>query len=129
MSLDGFVTGPNAGVGNPMGDDDGRLHDWMVDTESDADAGILEEIYRTTGAIVIGKRMFDVGEEPWGDPLPSICRYSSSPTSRENRCQWRAARRIRSWLTGSKRPSRGARRPLARGTLASGEAPASRSST
>lgn len=28
MSLDGFITGPGEGVGNPLGDD-GRLHDWM----------------------------------------------------------------------------------------------------
>ncbi len=35
MSLDGFVTGPNEGVGNPLGDDDGRLHDWMFDKKTD----------------------------------------------------------------------------------------------
>jgi hypothetical protein len=29
MSPDGFVTGPNEGVGNPLGDDGDRLHDWM----------------------------------------------------------------------------------------------------
>jgi len=29
MSLDGFITGPNDGVRNPLGDGDGRLHDWM----------------------------------------------------------------------------------------------------
>jgi len=28
MSLDGFITGPGEGVGNPLGDD-GRLHNWM----------------------------------------------------------------------------------------------------
>jgi hypothetical protein len=27
MSLDGFVTGPNVGVGNGMGDDGERLHE------------------------------------------------------------------------------------------------------
>lgn len=70
MSLDGFVTGPNPGVGNPLGDDRGRLHEWMTDADSDADAQVLDEVYSTTGAIVIGKRMFDVGEEPWGDPPP-----------------------------------------------------------
>jgi dihydrofolate reductase len=42
----------------------------MLDTKSDADAEVLDEVYGTTGAIVIGKRMFDVGEEPWGDPPP-----------------------------------------------------------
>jgi hypothetical protein len=31
MSLDGFVTGPNVAVGNPLGDDGERLHEWMFD--------------------------------------------------------------------------------------------------
>jgi hypothetical protein len=31
MSLDGFVTGPNVGIEHPLGEDGGRLHDWMVD--------------------------------------------------------------------------------------------------
>ena len=33
-------------------------------------AEIVDEIYATTGAVLIGKRMFDVGVEPWGDPPP-----------------------------------------------------------
>ena len=70
MSLDGFITGPNAGIGNPLGDDDGRLHDWMFAAKADADAAVLEEVYATAGAIVMGRRMFDVGVEPWGDPPP-----------------------------------------------------------
>jgi dihydrofolate reductase len=70
MSLDGFATGPNEGVGNPLGDDDGRLHAWVDAAKTEADAEVLDEIYATTGAIVIGKRMFDVGVEPWGDPPP-----------------------------------------------------------
>jgi dihydrofolate reductase len=70
MSLDGFITGPNEGVGNPLGDDAGRLHDWMFDAATDADAGVLAEAYARTGAILMGRRMFDVGVEPWGDPPP-----------------------------------------------------------
>ena len=71
MSLDGFITDPNASVGSPLeGNDPGRLHDWMFDAKTETDAGIVDEIYESTGAIVIGKRMFDVGFEPWGDPPP-----------------------------------------------------------
>ncbi len=70
MSLDGFVTGPNEGVGNPLGDDDGRLHDWMFAARTDADAEVLDEVYATAGALLIGRRMFDVGVGPWGDPPP-----------------------------------------------------------
>jgi dihydrofolate reductase len=70
MSLDGFVTGPNVRVGNGMGDDGDRLHDWRFDAKTETDDAIVDEIYASTGAVVIGKRMFDVGFEPWGDPPP-----------------------------------------------------------
>ena len=71
MSLDGFITDPNASVGSPLeGDDPGRLHDWRFGAKTEADAAILDEIYESTGAVMIGKRMFDVGFEPWGDPPP-----------------------------------------------------------
>jgi dihydrofolate reductase len=71
MSLDGFITDPNAGVGTPLeGNDPGRLHDWMFDAKTDADGDVVAERYASTGAILIGRRMFDVGFEPWGDPPP-----------------------------------------------------------
>lgn len=71
MSLDGFITDPKASVGTALeGNDPGRLHDWRFDAKTDTDAAIVEEIYASTGAVVIGKRMFDAGFEPWGDPPP-----------------------------------------------------------
>jgi len=70
MSLDGFITEPNMPPGNALGDDPGRLHDWMFDRRTDADAEIRDALYARTGAVVIGRRMFDVGFEPWGDPPP-----------------------------------------------------------
>src|SRR5512132_2351535 len=73
MSLDGFVTDPEASVGTPLeGDDPGRLSDWQFDpkTTTETDAAVVADRYASTGAILIGKRMFDVGFEPWGDPPP-----------------------------------------------------------
>jgi dihydrofolate reductase len=70
MSLDGFITGPNVGVGNGLGDNGERLHDWMFDAKTEADAAIVDANYASSGAILIGKGMFDVGFEPWGDPPP-----------------------------------------------------------
>jgi len=73
MSLDGFITDPQASVGTPLeGNDPGRLSDWQFDakTKTETDAAIVDELYASTGAVVIGKRMFDVGFEPWGDPPP-----------------------------------------------------------
>jgi dihydrofolate reductase len=70
MSLDGFISGPNVRVGNGMGDDGDRLHDWRFDAKTETDEGMVRELYASTGAVLIGKRMFDVGFEPWGDPPP-----------------------------------------------------------
>jgi len=70
MSLDGFITGPNVRIGNGMGDDGDRLHDWMFDAKTETDAKIVAEKNALTGAVIMGKRMFDVGFEPWGDPPP-----------------------------------------------------------
>jgi dihydrofolate reductase len=70
MSLDGFITGPNVSAGNGLGDGGERLHDWMFDGKTDADAEVVDEVYATTGAILIGRSMFDLGFEPWGDPPP-----------------------------------------------------------
>jgi dihydrofolate reductase len=70
MSLDGFTTGPNVRAGNGMGDDGDRLHDWMFDAKTKTDEEIIDDVRAATGAVIIGKRMFDVGFEPWGDPPP-----------------------------------------------------------
>jgi dihydrofolate reductase len=77
MSLDGFSTGPNLGVGNGMGDGGDRLHEWMgwEDGGPAATAGVGDELtpfdlLQRSGAVVVGRRMFDVGEEPWGDDPP-----------------------------------------------------------
>jgi dihydrofolate reductase len=70
MSLDGFIAGPNVRVGNGMGDEGDRLHAWVFGANTEADDAIVAEKNAAPGAIVIGKRMFDVGFEPWGDPPP-----------------------------------------------------------
>jgi dihydrofolate reductase len=71
VSLDGFITDPKASVGTPLeGNDPGRLHDWKFDAKTEIDEAIVDETYASTGAVLIGKRMFDVGFEPWGDPPP-----------------------------------------------------------
>jgi dihydrofolate reductase len=70
MSLDGFIAGPNVRVGNGMGDEGDRLHAWVFGGNTETDDAIVAEKNAAPGAIVIGKRMFDVGFEPWGDPPP-----------------------------------------------------------
>jgi dihydrofolate reductase len=82
MSLDGFVTGPNPREGLPLGDGGQRLHDWMFSRRADcgrreaadADAAITRELFASTGAVLMGRRIFDLGIGPWGDtPFPVPC--------------------------------------------------------
>ncbi len=68
MSLDGFTAGPNVDVGQPMGDGGERLHDWMFLGKTGREATAFEEEwFEATGAIIMGRRTFDVGVVPWGD--------------------------------------------------------------
>jgi dihydrofolate reductase len=70
VSLDGFITGPDDRVGNPLGDNGELLHEWVFDAGTDVDHEVFAERFKTSGAVVVGRRMFDVGFEPWGDPPP-----------------------------------------------------------
>ncbi|HYH11561.1 MAG TPA: dihydrofolate reductase family protein, partial [Thermomicrobiales bacterium] len=79
MSLDGYIAGPNDSIDNPLGDDGERLHEWMTSLESwqqshgleggerNQDSEIAEEYGRDVGAYILGRRMFDNGQGPWGD--------------------------------------------------------------
>jgi dihydrofolate reductase len=68
MSLDGFIAGPNVGVENPLGDSGELLHEWMFAGKTDEESVEFEEqLFRPCGAMLIGRRMLDVGIGPWGD--------------------------------------------------------------
>jgi dihydrofolate reductase len=68
MSLDGFITGPNEGPDNGLGDGGHRLHDWVMTGEDvDLEAlrrsggvnGQLVDEFMSTGAVVAGRRTFE----------------------------------------------------------------------
>ena len=71
-SLDGYVTGPNDSRDNPFGDGAGMLHDWLSTAATDQDRAILQDIFDTTGAIVMGRTSFEKneGDGGWGDNGP-----------------------------------------------------------
>jgi dihydrofolate reductase len=81
MSLDGFIAGPNDGPELGLGEGGERLHEWVVELASwrerhglaggktDADAERLDEAFKATGAIVIGRRMYD-NAHGWGENPP-----------------------------------------------------------
>ncbi len=82
MSLDGFVAGPNDGPERPLGDGGERLFQWyssgdtafplpgtdMVFKISRASAELLQEEWDTIGAMVAGRRMFDIANAWRGNP-------------------------------------------------------------
>jgi dihydrofolate reductase len=72
VSLDGFITGPNVAVGNGMGDGGERLHEWMFPADGSPGrvAEARKEMFGTSGAVLMGRRMFDVGLKPWGENPP-----------------------------------------------------------
>jgi dihydrofolate reductase len=86
MSLDGIGAGPNPSEEDRMGVGGERLHEWFpfydpeqestagVPTAGEADARMVRELFAATGAVVLGKRTFDLGLEPWGGtPFPVPC--------------------------------------------------------
>jgi dihydrofolate reductase len=68
MSLDGYVTGPDVRPEEPMGDGGERLHEWMFPGKSAADTERYQtDLFSTVGALIMGRRMADLGIGPWGE--------------------------------------------------------------
>jgi dihydrofolate reductase len=70
MSLDAFVTAPNAGPEAGLGDDGMPLHDWVF-RGHEIDQAVLAETTERSGAVVMGRKLFDVVDSPggWGDDI------------------------------------------------------------
>ncbi|MCR6484434.1 dihydrofolate reductase family protein [Amycolatopsis sp. OK19-0408] len=66
MSADGIVAGPDTSAEHRLGKDGDLLHEWMFEG-SDADTEVSARLFDGTGAFVVGRTMFDVGVDPWGD--------------------------------------------------------------
>ncbi|MEV6126856.1 dihydrofolate reductase family protein [Streptomyces violaceusniger] len=68
VSLDGFVTGPDPGPDNGLGTGGEALHTWAFSEDPD-DRRILREATDRSGAVVLGRRLFDIVDGPngWDD--------------------------------------------------------------
>lgn len=83
MSLDGFIAGPNASWEQPLGDGGEQLFAWyfsgdtdyevpgsdMVLKTSPVSAGLIRAFHGTIGALVMGRRTFDI-MNGWGGRAP-----------------------------------------------------------
>lgn len=79
MSLDGFIAGPNQTTEQPLGAGGERLHEWVYGLkswreahgesggESTPDDDVIAESISSTGAVVMGRRMFSGGAGAWED--------------------------------------------------------------
>ncbi|GAA5211118.1 dihydrofolate reductase family protein [Streptomyces thinghirensis] len=82
ITLDGYVAGPNVTLDNPGGDGAEPIFEWihtlaswrerqgMTGGEENRDSELVREWFDATGAVVMGRTMYDTGEEPWGDDPP-----------------------------------------------------------
>jgi dihydrofolate reductase len=79
MSLDGYVAGPRPTLEEPLGENGERLHDWVFGLaswreahgleggEENASSELVAEGVASTGAVVMGRRMFSGGTGSWED--------------------------------------------------------------
>ena len=67
-SLDGYITGPEVSAEAHFGRGGERLQEWMFAGKSAADSDRwLTDRFSTIGAVIIGRRMADLGIGPWGE--------------------------------------------------------------
>lgn len=65
VSLDGFVTGPDPGPDNGLGTGGEALHTWAFSDDPD-DRRILRDGTARSGAVVLGRHLFDIVDGPKG---------------------------------------------------------------
>jgi len=77
MSLDGFVAGPDISMEKAMGVGGDRLHEWMFPSGSTGfnaasaeDAEMVADTLESVGAVLLGRRTYDLGLPHWGNDTP-----------------------------------------------------------
>ena len=67
MSLDGFIAGPDDRPGQELGRAGGRLFNWLDDRNSDGPSGDVYREALATGAVISGRRTFELAGRWHGD--------------------------------------------------------------
>jgi dihydrofolate reductase len=70
MSLDGYVTASGAGPEHGLGVDGEALHEWVFN-DAPANRAVLDDMFARSGAVIMGRRLFDVVDAPggWSDDI------------------------------------------------------------
>lgn len=66
MSLDGYVTAGGVDLAHGLGVGGEVIHDWAIGRRTPRDVAILKETVDRTGAVVMGRRTFDIVDGPDG---------------------------------------------------------------
>lgn len=80
MSLDGYVTGPSPGPDNGLGAGGDALHAWAF-SDDPQDRRIMSESTARSGAVILGRNLFDVVDGPggWNDEVGYGAREVGKP--------------------------------------------------
>ncbi len=80
MSIDGFVTGPDPDLDRGLGLGGEPLHKWAF-SDNDVDAQVLAESTERSGAVVMGRRLFDIIDGPhgWNDDMGYGAEHAATP--------------------------------------------------
>jgi len=70
MSLDGYVTAPGVDLEHGLGVGGEALHAWVF-SKTPREEAILATTFKRTGAVIMGRRLFDIVDGPhgWSDDL------------------------------------------------------------
>jgi dihydrofolate reductase len=80
VSLDGFVTGPDPGPERGLGRGGEALHTWALDGDA-TDAEVLADAVDATGAVIMGRRLFDIVDRPdgWNEEMGYGAAHAAQP--------------------------------------------------
>ena len=104
MSLDGYVTGPKPDLEHGLGHGGEPLHDWVMKGDP-IDAAILQRAVDRSGAVVMGRRTFDLVDGPhgWSEDMGYGAGHAATPpvfvVTHEPPASWRLGERF-SFATG-----------------------------
>ncbi len=91
ISLDGYTSGPDQSVDNPLGVGGERLHEWALGLAAwraphgleggavDASTPVFEELLSNIGATIMGRNMFGGHPGPWDPKKPWNGWWGSNP--------------------------------------------------
>ena len=101
MSLDGYVTGPGVDLAHGLGRGGEALHTWALDSDHEVDTRILREATEGTGAVIQGRRLFDIidGPDGWNEDMGYGAGHAALPpvfvVTHEAPATWRLGDRFR----------------------------------